>query len=471
MKYDVVIGLEIHAELSTQSKIFCGCAQQFGAETNSLCCAGCSSFPGALPLLNKRAMEYAVIAGLCLNCKINSYSAFDRKNYFYPDLPKAYQVSQFFYPICSDGYLEVKGKKIRINRIHVEEDAGKLIHDEYLGVSLADYNRGGVPLIEIVTEPDITSAEEASEFAEMVAYNLRYAGVCDAKMEEGSLRCDVNISLKPQGSKEFGVRAEIKNLNSFKSIERAIEYEIKRQSEILDRGEKVKQETRRFNDNNGRTIPMRSKEEAEDYRYFPDPDIPAILFTEEQLKEIAKKVPLLPQQRFDIYTNQYGLPPADAKLLLTKKDYSDFYNESVKIYNNYKDTASLFIVELFRLINDYGYDGEFKFTPAQFAKLVKMLDDGKITKAAQKAILGYMFNEGKDPEDIAKERGLIIENDIEAVQKAIAEVIAENPKAVEQYKSGIEKVFGFLMGQTARKVGKSASPSIIREYLIKALQD
>ena len=416
-------------------------------------------------------MEYAVIAGLCLNCKINSYSAFDRKNYFYPDLPKAYQVSQFFYPICSDGYLEVKGKKIRINRIHVEEDAGKLIHDEYLGVSLADYNRGGVPLIEIVTEPDITSAEEASEFAEMVAYNLRYAGVCDAKMEEGSLRCDVNISLKPQGSKELGVRAEIKNLNSFKSIERAIEYEIKRQSEILDRGEKVKQETRRFNDNNGRTIPMRSKEEAEDYRYFPDPDIPAILFTEEQLKEIAKKVPLLPQQRFDIYTNQYGLPPADAKLLLTKKDYSDFYNESVKIYNNYKDTASLFIVELFRLINDYGYDGEFKFTPAQFAKLVKMLDDGKITKAAQKAILGYMFNEGKDPEDIAKERGLIIENDIEAVQKAIAEVIAENPKAVEQYKSGIEKVFGFLMGQTARKVGKSASPSIIREYLIKALQD
>lgn len=470
MNYDVVIGLEIHAELSTNSKVFCSCSQQFGGEPNTRCCPSCTAMPGSLPMLNQTAVEYAVIAGMCLNCQINKFSAFDRKNYFYPDLPKAYQISQFFYPICTNGYVDIGNKKVRINRIHIEEDAGKLVHDEYQSISMADYNRGCVPLIEIVTEPDITDAEEAKSFVELVAANLRYAGVCDAKMEEGSIRCDVNISLKPAGSDVLGTRAEIKNLNSIKSIGRAIEYEIKRQSELLDNGKRVIQETRRFNDSSGKTLSMRSKEEAHDYRYFPDPDIPAVIFTDEQINEIAKKVPMLPEQRLKIYTQQYGLSEVDAKILLTKKEYSDFYNEAVKAYDNYKAIANLFVVELFRLINDNGYDGDFSFSPAQFAKLVKMLDDGKITKAAQKSILGYMFESGNDPEVIAKGKGLIVVNDVEGVQKAIAEVLADNPKAVEEYRSGSEKVFGFLMGQTARKVGKSASPAVIREELINALK-
>lgn len=471
MKYDVVIGLEIHAELSTTSKIFCSCGQQFGAEPNTLSCPSCLAMPGTLPLVNNKAVEYAIIAGLSLNCKINNFSAFDRKNYFYPDLAKAYQTSQFYYPICSDGHVDIGDKVIRVNRIHIEEDAGKLIHDDHQGVTIVDYNRGGVPLIEIVTEPDINSSDEAVAFAEIIAENLKYAGVCDAKMEQGSLRCDVNISLKPEGSDILGTRAEIKNLNSFKNIARAIEYEIKRQTDILDKGQEVIQETRRFNDSNGRTFSMRVKEEADDYRYFPDPDIPAITITNEQIDEIAKKLPMLPNKRMELYTKEYGISEADAKIILTNKIYSDFFNDTVKIYNNYSAIASFFVVEVFRLINDLGFDGSFKFSPNNLAQLVEMLDKGEITRAAQKTILTTMYQTGKDPQLIAKTQGLMLVNDLDTVIKAIEEVINDNPKAVEQYRSGIDKVFGFLMGQTARKVGKSASPSVIREQLIKALKN
>ncbi len=469
MKYDVVIGLEIHAELSTNTKVFCSCEQQFGGEANTRCCPNCVAMPGTLPTLNQKAVEYAVIAGLCLNCKINKFSAFDRKNYFYPDLPKAYQTSQFFYPICTEGYVDI-GKKVRINRIHIEEDAGKLIHDEYHGISLADYNRGSVPLIEIVTEPDISTPEEAIAFVESVASRLRYAEVCNAKMEEGSLRCDVNISLKPEGSDVLGTRAEIKNLNSLKSIGKAIEYEIKRQADLLDRGERVIQETRRFNDNNGRTVSMRSKEEAQDYRYFPCPDIPAVLLTDKEIEKISKLVPVLPEERLKTYVEEYGVSEVEAKIILTKKEYSDFFNEAVAAYPNYKSTANLIVVEVFRLINETGYDGAFRFSPQSLAKLVKMLDDDVITKAAQKSILAIMFEKGADPEQIAKERGLIIVNDTAAVAQAIKEVIETNPKAVGEYKSGQEKVFGFLMGQVARKVGKSAAPALVREMLLAALK-
>ncbi|MFA6765815.1 MAG: Asp-tRNA(Asn)/Glu-tRNA(Gln) amidotransferase subunit GatB [Clostridia bacterium] len=470
MKYDVVIGLEIHAELSTQSNIFCECAQQFGGEPNTRCCPKCVALPGALPVLNQAAIKYAVIAGLCLNCHINEYSAFDRKNYFYPDLPKAYQISQFYFPICENGFVEINGKKIRINRIHLEEDAGKLIHDDIQGISLADYNRSSVPLIEIVTEPDITSGEEARAFTEEVVARLRYAGVCDAKMEEGSLRCDVNISLKPKGAKEFGTRAEIKNLNSFKSIVRAVDYEIKRQSDILDRGAKVKQETRRFNDSNGKTVSMRSKEEADDYRYFPDPDIPAVLIDKTKILEIKESIPAMPAERKKIYVEDYGIPEADADLILTQKEYSDFFNETAKYLDNYRGAASLFVVELFRIINDKGYEGEFKFSPEQFVKLVKMLDEDKITKAAQKKILWLMFDSGKDPEIIAKENNLLTVRDVEGVQEAVRAAIETNSKAVSQYREGVEKVFGFLMGQVMRQVGKSASPDLVREELLKALK-
>ncbi|MDD4315586.1 MAG: Asp-tRNA(Asn)/Glu-tRNA(Gln) amidotransferase subunit GatB [Clostridia bacterium] len=470
MKYDVVIGLEIHAELSSKSKVFCQCAQQFGGEQNTRCCPRCSAMPGTLPLLNRTAVEYAVIAGLCLNCDINAFSAFDRKNYFYPDLPKAYQISQFFYPICTDGCVDIGSKTVRVNRIHIEEDAGKLIHDEYAGISLADYNRCGVPLIEIVTEPDMTCADEAIAFVEAVASRLRYAEVCDAKMEEGSIRCDVNISLKPEGSDVLGTRAEIKNLNSLKSISRAIEYEIKRQSDLLDRGERIIQETRRFNDNNGRTLSMRSKEEAHDYRYFPEPDIPAIMFDRTQIESIAAKIPMLPEQRLKIYVEEYGVSEVEAKIILTKKEYSDFFNAAVAEYPNYKSTSNLIVVEVFRLINDNGCDGDFKFTPQSLAKLIKMLDEDIITKAAQKTILSVMFERGGDPETIAKDMGLVIVNDSEGVANAIKEVIDANPKAVGEYRSGQEKVFGFLMGQVARKVGKSATPALVREMLLKALK-
>lgn len=467
--YDITIGLEIHAELSSKSKVFCGCEQSFGGEQNTRCCPRCSALPGTLPLFNQTAAKYAVMAGIALNCDINLSSAFDRKNYFYPDLPKAYQISQFFFPICTDGYVDVSQKRIRINRIHIEEDAGKLIHDSMQGISKADYNRCGVPLIEIVTEPDITSIEEAKAFVEEVASRLRYAGVCDAKMEEGSLRCDVNISIKPVGCKILGTRAEIKNLNSIKSIGRAIEYEIKRQASVLESGKKVVQETRRFNDSNGKTTSMRSKEEAHDYRYFPEPDIPTLVFTQEEIDEIAKCLPIMPEVRKKIYIEEYKLPEADADLLLNKKYYSDFYNKVVEINKNYKAIASLIVVEVFRLINDKGFDDEFKFSCEQFAKLIKMLDEGLITKAAQKSILAIMFESGEDPEKIAKENDLIISNDTDAVEKAVDEVINENQKAVGEFKDGSGKVIGFLMGQVIRKIGKSSSPAVIKEIIIKKL--
>ncbi len=471
MRYDVVIGLEIHAELSTKTKIFCSCEQYFGGEQNTRCCAGCAALPGALPVFNQQAITYAVKAGLALDCGICLESAFDRKNYFYPDLPQAYQISQFYKPICVNGKVILSDNTtVRVNRIHLEEDAGKLIHDDYHGVSLADYNRSSVPLIEIVTEPDISSAEQAREFAEIVANRLRYAEVCDAKMEEGSLRCDVNISLKPSGSPILGTRAEIKNLNSFKSIVRAIEYEIERQSELLDAGKKVVQETRRFNENHGRTIAMRSKEEAQDYRYFPDPDIPTILIEQAEVDKIASTMPELPEARLARYINEYNLPEAAAKIIIASKYLSDFYDSTVAIYNNYSEIANLFVVELFRLINDYQIDKDFKFTPKELARLAEMLDQGILTRAAQKTVLEIMYTCGGTPDNIAKQENLILENDLDALKQAIEQVLSGHQKAVQEYKDGSLKVFGFLMGQVSRIVGKSTSPAIIKEKLTKALE-
>ena len=331
--YIPVIGLEIHAELLTNSKVFCTCNAEFGGSPNSRCCPVCTGMPGTLPVINRTAVEYAVKAGFALGCDINKFSVFDRKNYFYPDLPKAYQISQLERPLCINGAVEIetsKGKKtIRINRIHLEEDAGKLVHDDFNAVSLADYNRCGIPLIEIVTEPDISSSEEAKAFVEKVSLLLQYAGVCDCKMEQGSLRCDVNVSIMKSEDKEFGTRTECKNLNSLKSIGRAIDYEIKRQSMRLDLGYKVIQETRRFNDNKGETTSMRSKEDAHDYRYFPEPDILQINFTDEMLDEIKGKLPELPHKRLARYVNEYGLSEVDAKIIVNSKKVSDFFNDAV----------------------------------------------------------------------------------------------------------------------------------------------
>ncbi|MCX7715485.1 MAG: Asp-tRNA(Asn)/Glu-tRNA(Gln) amidotransferase subunit GatB [Clostridia bacterium] len=472
MRYIPVIGLEIHAEMLTHSKVFCTCSAEFGGEENSRVCPRCAGLPGTLPVLNQGAVTLAAKAGFALDCTVNPYSAFDRKNYFYPDLPKAYQITQFEKPICTDGKVNIRGKDIRINRIHIEEDAGKLIHDEYEGISFADYNRCGVPLIEIVTEPDLRSADEAKEFVEEVALRLKYAGVCDARMEQGSLRVDVNISLMPYGSSEFGTRAEIKNLNSLKSIVRAIEYEIERQTEILDKGEKVVQETRRFNDNHGNTKALRSKEEAHDYRYFPEPDIPPVLFSEAELSAIRESMPEMPQKRFERYTKEYGLPEKDAELLIGDKDLSDFYDAAARCNPSYKAIANLVLVELLRNLNDSGMCiSDVKFSPANLAQIVKLSDEGKISKNAAKDILKILFESGGDPLEIAKANNLIMESDASALESIIDKVIAENADSVESYKSGNQKVFGFLMGQVVKEAGKGANPQLARDLLMKKLAD
>ena len=469
MSYQTVIGLEIHAELLTNSKVFCSCSADFGGEENTRVCPRCSGLPGTLPLFNRGAAQLAIKAGLALNCKINNFSAFDRKNYFYPDLPKAYQITQFNYPICENGFVDIGTKKIRINRIHIEEDAGKLIHDENRKISLADYNRCGIPLIEIVTEPDIRSAEEAKAFTAAVALALKYAGVCDSKMEQGSLRCDVNISIMPKGSEVFGTRTEIKNLNSLRSIGRAIEYEYSRQVGLVERGERVIQQTLHWNDATGVTTALRSKEEAHDYRYFPEPDIPPMFITDEEIEGIAKTMPEMPNSRKERYL-KLGLSEADADLLIADKALADFYENAIKSYNNPKSVASMMIVELLRRMNDAGVSAEdMKITPEHLAELCKMADDGTVSRTAAKDILKEMFEVGGAPMGIAQKGGMLMSNDTLKVEKTADEILAANPKAVEEYKSGSAKVFGFLMGQMCRTLGKSANPAIIKKILEEKL--
>ncbi len=472
MRYQPVIGLEIHCELLTNSKVFCTCQNEFGGSENTRVCPRCSGMPGTLPLLNQGAVRLAAKAGFATNCTVNGYSSFDRKNYFYPDLPKAYQITQFEHPICTDGHIDVAGgKRIRINRIHIEEDAGKLVHDDYEGVSLADYNRCGVPLIEIVTEPDFRSAEEVQDFVTQIAQRLKYAGVCDARMEQGSLRVDVNISIMPFGSEEFGTRAEIKNLNSVKSIGRAIEYEIQRQSEILDGGGKVVQETRRYNENRDDTKPLRSKEEAHDYRYFPEPDIPPVLLSEEDIEAIRKEMPELPHERSKRYTEEYGLPADDASLLTAQKEFSDFYDEAAASEPEYRMISNLMLGEVSHLLNETGSDiTEVKFSPAELAKTAKLAADGTVSKGAAKEIVSIMFKDGGDPRRIAQEHGFIMDTDASGLDEVIDKVLAENADAAEKYKNGNAKLFGFIMGQAIKACGKSANPALIKEALNKKLQ-
>lgn len=474
--YIPVIGLEIHAELLTNSKVFCTCSAEFGGSQNSRCCPVCTGMPGTLPVINQKAVEYAVKAGFALGCDINKFSVFDRKNYFYPDLPKAYQISQLQRPLCINGSVKIetsKGEKvIRINRIHLEEDAGKLVHDDFNAVSLADYNRCGVPLIEIVTEPDISSAEEAKAFFEKVSLLLQYAGVCDCKIEQGSLRCDVNVSVMKPEDKEFGTRTECKNLNSLKSITRAIEYEIKRQSRLLDMGYKVVQETRRYNDNRGETTSMRSKEDAHDYRYFPEPDILQVNFTNEQLDAIKAQLPELPHKRLARYTGEYGLTETDAQIIVNSKLVSDFFDDAVAAYNNPKAIANFIIVELLRRVNlgEVSMDA-LPFSSQEFAKLVEMAETEKISKNNAKKILRLMIETGKDAETLAKENGMFIVNDMSKVADVLDKVFVENASTVEQYKNGETKVFGFLMGQCTKALRGVCTPKVIKESLEKKLAE
>lgn len=469
------IGLEIHAELLTNSKVFCTCSAEFGGDPNSRCCPVCSGLPGTLPVLNRKAVEYIVKAGCVMNCDISRFTKWDRKNYFYPDLPKAYQISQMPRPVCLGGYVDIvsegKEKRIRINRIHLEEDAGKLIHDDRAKQTLADYNRCGIPLIEIVTEPDFHSAADVTAFVEKIRLLLQYAGVCDGKMEQGSLRCDVNISLAEKDAEELGTRAEIKNLNSVRAIGRAIEYEIYRQSELIESGERVIQETRRFNDGSGETAAMRSKEDAQDYRYFPDPDIPPVIFTEEELTEIRNSIPEMPETRKARYISEYGIAEKDAETIINNKLVCFFFEDAVKVYNKPKSVASFILVELMRRINSGEADmNSLPFTAKDFARLVEITDTDKINRSHGKNVLRSMLESGKTPDEVCEEENLWIKEDLGQAEEVIDKILADNPKAVEQYRNGETKVFGFLMGQANKQLKGKASPNAVKEILEKKLK-
>ncbi len=465
--YDTVIGLEIHAELSTQTKVFCTCSAEFGGDPNTHICPVCTGQPGALPIINRAAVEYAVRAGLAFGCDINRYSRFDRKNYFYPDLPKAYQISQLDLPLCINGKVELStGTTVRINRIHLEEDAGKLLHDDYHGQSWADYNRCSVPLIEIVTEPDMKSPEEAAEFVSKVGLYLKYLNVCDAKMQEGSIRADVNISIKEHGSDVLGERAEIKNLNSFRAIQRAIEYEVERQTEIVNGGGRVEQETRRFDDMTGTTSSMRSKENANDYRYFPEPDVLAITFTENDIEGIRAEIPLLPHQRAEKYVNEYHLTEEDARVLTLEKYISDFYDETVSVYPEYKSVSNMLQTEILRRVKDSDSE-EIPFSAADFAKTVEMADKNTVNRNDAKTIIRIMFEEGGDPTEIAKKNGFIVVEDTNAIAEVVDRLFEERPDLIEDYKNGKTNVFGFFMGQANRALKGKATPMSVKAYLEK----
>lgn len=473
-KYITVIGLEIHAELLTKTKIFCNCSAEFGGQRNARCCPVCTGMPGTLPVINQTAVEYAVKAGYAFGCEINKFSVFDRKNYFYPDLPKAYQISQLYYPIIGPGVIpiEVGGKKknIRINHVHLEEDAGKLVHDDYNGVSLADYNRCGIPLIEIVSEPDMRSAEEAMAYVEQISLLLQYAGVCDCKMEQGSLRCDVNISIMRPGDKEFGTRAEIKNINSIKSVGRAIKYEERRQALLLEAGKKVVQETRRYDANRDATKSMRTKENAHDYRYFPEPDILQVNLTDEQLAQIKAKLPEMPNARLDRYINEYKLSAVDAKNLVYTKPVSDFFEAALKEYNSPKSISSFILTELMRRINlgEIELDN-MKFSPKEFAQLVRLADEEKISKNDAKAVFRTMAEHGGDPEELAKKAGYIITVDLDKVGSEVDKILSANSSQVQQYANGEKKVFGFIMGQCTKALKGVATPKLIKQILEEKL--
>lgn len=477
MEYDIVIGMEIHAELATKSKIFCSCSTAFGADENTHACPVCLGMPGVLPVLNEKVVEYAARAGLALNCKIANYSKMDRKNYFYPDLPKAYQTSQFDLPICTGGTVEIEvngeTKKVGITRIHIEEDAGKLIHESADG-TLIDVNRCGVPLIEIVTEPDITSAEEARVFAEKIRNTLEYVGVSDCKMEEGSIRFDVNLSVKERGSEVLGTRTEMKNLNSFRALVRAVQYESKRQIIELKKGHRIIQETRKWDDVKGVSASMRSKEEAHDYRYFPEPDLVPIVITDEQIQKYKDELPELPEAKRARYVAEYGLPEYDAGVLTTSKVTAKYFEDTVALYNEPKQISNWLMVDIPALLKEKELTMEtIPFTPAQLAELLNLIKDGTISGKIGKNVLEKMFETSKDPKAIVEENNWAQMSDTGELEAIIAQIIEDNPKSIEDIAAGNKKAYGFLTGQVMKATKGQANPQvanqIIRELVAKKL--
>ena len=478
-QYETVIGLEVHVELATKTKIFCGCSTAFGGRPNTHTCPVCTGMPGSLPVLNKQVVEYAVAVGLATNCTITQYCKFDRKNYFYPDNPQNYQISQLYLPICRNGSVEIEvegedgstyTKPVRIHEIHMEEDAGKLVHDDWEDCTLVDYNRSGVPLIEIVSEPDMRSAEEVIAYLEKLRLLIQYLGASDCKLQEGSMRADVNLSVREVGAEKFGTRTEMKNLNSFKAIARAIQGERERQIDLLEAGKEVIQETRRWDDNKEYSYAMRSKEDAQDYRYFPEPDLVPIMISDEWLQAVKDRQPELRSEKLERYKKEYDIPEYDAEIITGTKKMADIFEATTAICNKPKKVSNWLMVETMRLLKENEMEAEdISFSPENLAKLIEMADAGEINSSVAKEVFEEIFKNNIDPEKYVEEKGLKTVSDDGALREVIEKVVADNPKSVEDYNSGKKKAIGFLVGQTMKAMQGKADPGKVNKILMEIL--
>ena len=474
-QYETVIGLEVHVELATKTKIFCGCSTAFGGAPNTHTCPVCTGMPGSLSVLNKQVVEYAMAVGLALNCNINQYCKFDRKNYFYPDNPQNYQISQLYLPICIDGHVEIDTaggrKQVGIHEIHMEEDAGKLVHDEWADCSLVDYNRSGVPLIEIVSEPDMRSADEVIAYLEKLRTTIQYLGASDCKLNEGSMRADVNLSVREVGAEEYGTRTEMKNLNSFKAIARAIENERERQIEVLEDGGEVIQETRRWDDNKEYSYAMRSKEDAQDYRYFPDPDLTPVVISDEWIDRIREKQPEFQNEKAERYREEFGIPEYDISIITASKKMADIFEETVALGAAPKKVSNWLMGETMRLLKEREMEPEdITFSPENLASLIELADKGTINSTVAKEVFEKIFEENIDVEQFVEDNGLGTVNDEGALRETIEKVVADNPQSVADYKAGKKKAIGFLVGQTMKAMQGKADPGMVNKILQELLQ-
>lgn len=475
VKYEMVIGLEVHTELATKSKIFCSCSTEFGGEPNTHCCPICTGMPGVLPVLNKKVVEFGIAVGLATNCDITSYGKFDRKNYFYPDLPKAFQISQLYLPICRNGAVEIEGedfhKDIRIHEIHMEEDAGKLIHDPIFDTTHADYNRCGVPLLEIVSEPDFRSADEVIAYLETLKAILQYLGVSDCKMQEGSLRADVNLSVRPEGQAEFGTRTEMKNINSFRAIARAIAAERKRQIEVIEDGGRVIQETRRWDDAKGVSYAMRSKEDAQDYRYFPEPDLAPVVISDDWQEAVRQSLPMLPKERKAKYMESFGLSPYDAGIITAIKALADYFDEVNAVVDQPQEVANWLLGDFMRLAKaGEGDSFDILLDASKLADIILMVKENVINRNTAKEVFAAVWNDNLDPKKYVEEHDLAMVGDDDLIKDTVAKVLAANPKTVEEFKGGKDKVLGFLVGQCMKELKGKADPGTINALLREALK-
>jgi len=474
MRFEPVIGLEIHAQLLTESKIFCGCSTKFGASPNTHACPVCLGMPGVLPVLNRQVVEFAMKIALATHCTIAPYSQFARKNYFYPDLPKGYQISQYEFPLARNGWVDVAmetaTRRIRIHRVHMEEDAGKLIHDEFQPLSYVDFNRTGVPLLEIVSEPDLETPEEAAAYLRTLRDILRYLEICDGNMEEGSMRCDANISLRPAGTRGLGVKTELKNMNSFRNVQRALDFEIRRQTALLERGESIVQETRLWDANRNVTVSMRGKEEAHDYRYFPDPDLVPIVIANDWIEAVRSGLPELPDVKRERFALDYGLPPYDAQVLTSSKALANYFETAVSAFPQPKMVSNWIMSELMRELNRDDREIEAcPVAPDNLAELLQLIDEGTVSGKIAKTVFEQMYTSGKRAKVIVEEKGLVQVKDEGAIESIVDEILAGNPTEVEQFRAGKEKLLGFFVGQIMRKTKGKANPQLVNEILLKKL--